>query len=120
MIEIIVHLFLLAPLLVQVKNLKTSNVVRFLITFGILGVVSAYKMNMYLHQGKKLLFIDIERRESLYDMMGLSPKGFSSTELKKAYYSLSRQYHPDKNPAPEAAEKFRYVTIGNIFDDECF
>jgi DnaJ-class molecular chaperone len=44
--------------------------------------------------------------------MGVSPRGFTQSQLKKAYYSLSKKYHPDKNPEPEAAEKFRQVKLG--------
>ena len=41
--------------------------------------------------------------------MGLSPRGFSPSQLKKSYYTLSKQYHPDKNSDPEANEMFQKV-----------
>jgi DnaJ-class molecular chaperone len=47
-----------------------------------------------------------ERQQNIYDLMGVSPKGFSQGELKKAYYRLSKEYHPDKNPDEDAAVKF--------------
>lgn len=34
----------------------------------------------------------------------------SSTEIKKAYRKLARDYHPDVNPSPEAQERFREVS----------
>jgi DnaJ-class molecular chaperone len=45
--------------------------------------------------------------------MGVSPRaGFSQSQLKKSYYTLSKQYHPDKNPSPEAHEMFQKVKLG--------
>eukprot|EP00850_Spirogloea_muscicola_P010516 SM000062S19902 [mRNA] locus=s62:205349:209388:- [translate_table: standard] len=39
-----------------------------------------------------------------YSILGLEV-GASDSDIKKSYYKLSRQYHPDKNPDP-AAEKY--------------
>jgi len=38
--------------------------------------------------------------------MEVSPSGFTQSELKRSYYNLSKLYHPDKNPDPEAADLF--------------
>lgn len=45
--------------------------------------------------------------------------GASGEEIKKAYRSLSRKYHPDKNPnKPEAVEQFQKLTfINSVLSD---
>ena len=54
----------------------------------------------------------IERKQNFYDLMSVSPKGFTAGELKRSYYSLSKMYHPDKNSDPGAAEMFIQVKLG--------
>jgi molecular chaperone DnaJ len=41
-------------------------------------------------------------------------KSASAAEIKKAYRRLSLKYHPDKNPSPDAAEKF--ATLSAAYD----
>lgn len=44
-----------------------------------------------------------------YSILGL-PYGASKQEVKKAYRRLAMQWHPDKNPSPEARQKFILIT----------
>ncbi|KAI9062530.1 DnaJ-domain-containing protein [Trametes sanguinea] len=44
-----------------------------------------------------------------YDLLGVSPD-VDDTELKKAYRRQAIKYHPDKNPSPDAEEKFKEIS----------
>lgn len=44
-----------------------------------------------------------------YEILGTG-KGAPGAEIKSAYRRLARQYHPDVNKAPDAAEKFKEVS----------
>lgn len=47
------------------------------------------------------------------------PRTATQTEIKSAYYELSKAYHPDKNKSEQAKIKFRliseaYEVLGNV------
>jgi len=59
-----------------------------------------------------------EISENLYKILGVNENA-SQDEIKKAYRKLSLQYHPDKNPLPEATEKYKIINEAyGILGDE--
>ena len=56
-------------------------------------------------------------KKNYYDVLGLTPKA-SSTEIKSAYYRLSKKYHPDLNTTDASKAAFAeiseaYEVLGN-------
>ncbi|CCM06192.1 uncharacterized protein FIBRA_08434 [Fibroporia radiculosa] len=43
-----------------------------------------------------------------YDLLGVAPD-VNDTDLKKAYRKQAIKFHPDKNPSPDAEEKFKDI-----------
>src|SRR3989442_5118074 len=48
-------------------------------------------------------------KRDYYDVLGV-PKGAGKDEIKSAYRKLALQYHPDRNKAPEATERFKEIS----------
>ncbi len=48
-------------------------------------------------------------KRDYYEILGI-PKNASKDEIKKAYRKLAMKYHPDRNKAPDAAEKFKEIS----------
>ncbi|KAI0738603.1 X-domain of DnaJ-containing-domain-containing protein [Daedaleopsis nitida] len=44
-----------------------------------------------------------------YDLLGV-PTDVNDTDLKKAYRKAAIKFHPDKNPSPDAEEKFKDIS----------
>ncbi|OMJ91962.1 hypothetical protein SteCoe_5397 [Stentor coeruleus] len=57
-------------------------------------------------------------KKDYYSILGIS-RSASESEIKKAYFSLAKKYHPDVNKNPDAKEKFAeinlaYETLGEL------
>jgi DnaJ family protein C protein 17 len=46
-----------------------------------------------------------------YEILGVTADVISDSTLRKAFRKQSLRWHPDKNPSPEAAEKFHLLTV---------
>jgi len=55
-----------------------------------------------------LMLAEVALAKDYYKVLGLT-RDASETEVKKAFRALARQYHPDKNKADDAEEKFREI-----------
>ncbi|MBJ7311809.1 DnaJ domain-containing protein [Rugamonas sp. CCM 8940] len=47
--------------------------------------------------------------ENLYNVLGVAPNA-SDEEIKKVYRSLAMRFHPDRNDAPGAEQRFKSIT----------
>ena len=56
----------------------------------------------------------VDMAQDYYDILGVG-KDADEAELKKAYRKLAMQYHPDRNPGDEAAEK-KFKEINEAYD----
>jgi len=56
--------------------------------------------------------------KSLYETLNVSENA-SASEIKKAYRTLAKKYHPDMNKEPEAEEKFKEINAAyEVLGDE--
>lgn len=59
------------------------------------------------------------KKRDYYEILGIS-KDASKGSVKKAYRKLAMKYHPDRNKAPDAEEKFKEISesYGVLSDEE--
>jgi uncharacterized membrane protein YsdA (DUF1294 family) len=50
----------------------------------------------------------LARLKDYYAILGV-PRNATPEEIKEAYRRLAKEYHPDKNPSPEAEERFKLI-----------
>lgn len=60
-----------------------------------------------------LVSLTLVHGKDFYDILDV-PKGADEKQIKLSYRQLSKKYHPDKNPSPEAHEKF--IEIGEAYE----
>ena len=53
-------------------------------------------------------------KEDYYATLGVA-RGAAGGDIKKAYRKLAKQYHPDKNPGDQAAEK-KFKNISEAYE----
>lgn len=56
--------------------------------------------------------VEGKKQRDYYEVLGVK-KDASEREIKKAYHKLSQKYHPDKNSAEDASDKF--IEISNAY-----
>ena len=59
------------------------------------------------------MLAEVALAKDYYKVLGLT-RDASESEVKKAFRQLARQYHPDKNKADDAEEKFREIAEGEF------
>ncbi|CAB3220368.1 unnamed protein product [Arctia plantaginis] len=79
-------------------------------------MISLGKKNVV--SGVRSVFPSIRFYANHYEVLGVTPKSTQS-EIKTAYYKLSKVHHPDKSTDETSAKKFRaiseaYEVLGNV------
>ena len=58
--------------------------------------------------GSRQMYENINREPTPYEILGI-PYNSDKTTIKNAYRTLAKQWHPDKNKEPQAAQKFKEI-----------
>jgi len=92
---------------VQQHHLHTLSAHRKFRKFQTLPIHDENRINLHQHSVRHFN-PKSEQKKDFYDILGVS-RDAKDTEVKKAFYKLAKQWHPDANKAPEAKEKFSEI-----------
>eukprot|EP00537_Pseudo-nitzschia_pungens_P014294 CAMPEP_0172383814 /NCGR_PEP_ID=MMETSP1061-20121228/1625_1 /TAXON_ID=37318 /ORGANISM="Pseudo-nitzschia pungens, Strain cf. pungens" /LENGTH=481 /DNA_ID=CAMNT_0013112177 /DNA_START=161 /DNA_END=1606 /DNA_ORIENTATION=+ len=76
--------------------------------------------NSHCSSARSTRFFSSNAKRDLYEVLGV-PRSANKADVKKAYFKLAKQYHPDTNKDDEAAaDKFKEATAAyeTLSDDE--
>jgi len=73
------------------------------VNFRCVGPLPPYSFNVT--EVKKIGFDTVENARSELKL----PQEATQNEVKRSYRRLAREYHPDKNPSPDASSKFQAI-----------
>jgi molecular chaperone DnaJ len=61
----------------------------------------------------------VPEKKDYYEVLGV-PRDASREDIKRAYRKLALKYHPDKNKAPDAEERFKEISeaYGVLYDEQ--
>lgn len=62
--------------------------------------------------------VPAQQKGDYYEVLGVD-RGATQEQIKQAYRQLALQYHPDRNRAPDATERFKeiaeaYAVLGDL------
>ncbi|KAG0251200.1 hypothetical protein BG011_007795 [Mortierella polycephala] len=82
------------------------------------SVLGPKRLGIHINQVGSTLKASSANQQDPYTLLGVK-KTASQGEIKKAYYQLAKQYHPDTNKDPAAREKFVQIQEAyEILSDE--
>jgi len=91
------------------------------VTFKEAIILNNFSYKLYMgNETKTIRSFSSNSKRDLYEVLGVS-RSSNKAEVKKAYFKLAKQYHPDTNNDDEtAAEKFKEATAAyeTLSDDK--